>query len=140
MRSCLVGPAVLTGVQRSQRLESETDTQQGCTSSFFLPPPPPHPSIFSVASRHLSPPGLFVTRRPSLSVLSLLTTQTTLLSFILFVICQSAHPSLFLSVSDRQIDNGTAAQSGVRAFSYQQHAWDSSHCLACFHMTPRKLK
>lgn len=137
MRSCC--PAVLTGVQRSQRLESETDTQQGCASTFFLPPPP-HPSIFGVASRHLSPPSLFVTRRLSLSVLFLLTTQTTLLSFILFVICQSAHPSLFLSVSDRQIDNGTAAQSGVRAFSYQQHAWDSSHCLACFHMTPRKLK
>lgn len=57
-----------------------------------------------------------------------------------FVICHSTLRCLFLCVPDRQIDNGTAAQSGVRAFSYQQHAWDSLHCLACFHMMPRKLK
>lgn len=101
-------------------------------------------SVSGVASRHLSPPnGLF--RSSSLHLFSPCIVLSFLSSFF-FVLCLSvcpslcSCPSLFLCVSDGQIDNGTAARSGVRAFPYQQHAWDSLHCLAYFHMTPRRLK
>lgn len=151
-----VSPTVLRGAQKSQRRESETDPQQGSASSIFLARllllllllTPPHPSLRlqHIASRHLSPlsPSVVCFGAP-LSIFSLLTSYSP--SFHPFLtLCLSthpslcSHPSLFLRVSDGQIDNGTAARSGVRAFSYQQHAWDSLHCVAYFHMTPRKLK
>lgn len=96
-------------------------------SFIFLPvSPPPHPSVSSTASGHLPPSKVFV---------SLL--QHTLLFFYSFLsyVCLPSHASL----SSLLIDSGTAAQSGVRASHNQQHAWDSLHCLACFHRTPGKL-
>lgn len=100
--------------------------------------------VSTVASRHLSPPdGLF--RSSSLHLFSPYILLSFLSSFFWSPVCLPvpslcSRPSLFLCVSDGQIDNGTATRSGVRAFPYQQHAWDSLHCLACFHMTPGKLK
>lgn len=54
---------------------------------------------------------------------------------------EPVYPSVPLSpacASDGQM--ALPLGSGVRVFPYQQHAWDSSHCLACFLMTPWRLK
>lgn len=92
---------MLTGAQRSRRQESETDTQQGVRSSFQCSSPL---CLSGAASRHLSSSHH----------------QQTFLHLLfpffhppLLVMCQSPlAPSAF---SDGQIDNGTAARSGVRA-------------------------
>lgn len=93
-------PSVFTGAERSVG-----DRLTAGASFIFLPvSPPPHPSIPSTASGHLSPSKVFV---------SLL--QHTLLFYSFWsYVCLPSHPSLSLLL----IDSGTAAQSGVRAFSY----------------------
>lgn len=83
--------------------ESETGSQQGAPSSFFPSlllhtPPTPAPPLGTC----LFPEFLFL----SYSIHSFL--------FFFFVICLSTLPSLLFL---RLIDTGTAAQSGVRAYS-----------------------
>lgn len=91
--------SVLTGAERRVG-----DGLAAGGSFIFLPvSPPPHPPDSSTASRHLS---------PSKVIVSLLQHP---LFFILFLSSARlpSHPSFSL----RLIDTGTAAQSGVRAYS-----------------------
>lgn len=123
--------------------QSETGVWDGHSAGvcfIHLPAlPHPHPSVSNSTSRHLSPPdGLFRSSSHHLFSLTL-----CLLYFICFwLLPVFLFQSLPLSpwVPDGQINNGTATRSGVRPSYYQQHAWDSLHCLAYFHMTPRKQK
>lgn len=116
----------------SSRLASSSPLRlQRSLQAPVSPPRPPPSGLFRSSSLHLFSPCIIL---------------FSFLSSLFFVLCLSthpslcSHPSLFLCVPDGQIDNGTAARSGVRAFPYQQHAWDSLRRLAYFHMTPRRLQ
>lgn len=105
--------------------ESETGSQQGAPSSFFPSlllhtPPTPAPPLGTC----LFPEFLFL----SYSIHSFL-------FFFLSSACLPSHPSF--SYVWLTLAPPLSLASGPT--HNQQHAWDSLHCLACFHMTPRKL-